>query len=94
MLQSDCNLSFLQNLDWNEEKAISSVNHSKFYAANVLQNIDPTMNTINYFHPLSLTNKSNAEDNPSGTKPLAAWTRNLTLSLEKLSGQLWIDKTR
>ena len=59
---NDCNL---HNLNWDKSNIPSSVDYSAFYSANVARTIDPCDGTMDNFHPLLLSAKANAEDNPT-----------------------------
>ena len=58
------NNSYLNNLHWDEENAQSYTGYSKFYYSKVKPEINPSDNTLEYFHPMWLNSKANNEDNP------------------------------
>jgi hypothetical protein len=60
--------AFLQSLDWN--KAIHMLRSHDSKALLAKMEIDPTHNTIEYMHPMSLAAKANDEDNPSWTEAM------------------------
>ena len=54
----------LHNLSWDESTS-SFVDYSTFYAKNVARTINLYDDTMDGFHPLLLSTKANAEDNPT-----------------------------
>ena len=59
------NVSGLHNIKWEESQASSSVDYSNFYATNAAHAINPREGTLESFHPLLLSAKANAKDNPT-----------------------------
>ena len=58
------NNAFINSLDWSSMTSFSSNSHWKRFSSFVMRNVSNLHNTVEQLHPLLLSTKANAEDNP------------------------------